>query len=263
MAKGKNWPGAASKKQPPPHSYHKRTYRALTQSGLVTSRVQLMETDLLISSTQPVEDEALRLVATIRKELETYIQHHPEFLDALTPLGDNPDAPPSVQSMLAAGRQAGVGPMAAVAGTVAEYVGSQLIKSGQEEVIVENGGDIYVHRTRACTIGVYAGQSPLSGRVGIRLAPEQMPCGVCTSSATIGHSLSLGASDAAVVVAPGTPFADALATRLGNEVREGKKGISRGLAVAKEMAGVSGVVLIAGDRIGAWGNIELVRLNLD
>ncbi len=262
MARGKIRPGRTSKKKPPPHSYNKRSYRGLIQPGLVTTRVQLMETDLLISSTHQVEDEALRLVTTIRRELESYINRHPDFLDALTPLADDPDAPPSVQAMLAAARQAGVGPMAAVAGTVAEYVGEQLIKNGQEEIIVENGGDIYVHRKRACTIGVFAGQSPLSGRIGIRLGEDQMPCGVCTSSASIGHSLSLGASDAAVVVAPGTPYADALATRLGNEVKDGGKGINRGLAVAQEMEGVTGVVLIAGDRMGAWGDIELVRLEL-
>jgi len=262
MTRGKIRHNTAGKKRRSPHSYHQRTYRSLSQPGLVTSRVQLMETDLHISASGEVEDEALGLVTAIRRELETYIRNHPGFLDALTPLGDDPDAPPSVQAMLAAARQVGVGPMAAVAGTVAEYVGSQLIQRGQKEVIVENGGDIYVHRKQACTIGVYAGQSPLSGRVGIRLATGQMPCGVCTSSASIGHSLSLGASDAAVVIAPGTPFADALATRLGNEVREGRKGINRGLAVAREMEGVTGVVLIAGDQMGAWGDIELVRLDL-
>ena len=261
MSRGNARPGRPNK-QPSPHSYQKRTYRRLAQPGLAASRVQVMETDLHILATEQVENEALRLVTGIRKELESYIRNHPGFLNALTPLGDDPEGPPSIQAMLAASKKAGVGPMAAVAGTVAEFVGRELIRTGQQEIIVENGGDIYVHRLQPCTIGVFAGQSPLSGRVGIRLASTQMPCGVCTSSASIGHSLSLGASDAAVVVAPDTPFADALATRLGNEVRDGKKGINRGLAVAKEMEGVTGVVLIAGDRIGAWGDIELVRLEL-
>jgi len=163
--------------------------------------------------------------------------------------------------MLAAGLQAGVGPMAAVAGTVAEAVGQGLGRNGQTEVIVENGGDIYVHRRKTCTISIYAGESPLSGRVGIRLQPEQMPCGVCTSSASIGHSLSLGASDAAVVVAPSTAFADALATRLGNEVQQGGDGLSRALQVVQEMENVTGVVLIAGDKLGVWGDVELVQVD--
>ena len=221
-----------------------------------------METDLHILASGPVEDAALALVTAIRHEIEIYIHSHPDFPRALTPLPDTPDAPAPIRAMLKAARQAGVGPMAAVAGTIAEFVGRELRRSGQEEIIVENGGDIYVQRNQACTIGVYAGQSPLSGRVGIRLAAEQMDCGVCTSSASIGHSLSLGASDAAVVVAPSTPLADALATRLGNEVKAGARGLDRALALAKEMDHIHGVVLIAGDRLGACGNIELVRLEL-
>ncbi len=261
MNRGNARPGRTNK-QPSPHSYQQRTYRRLAQPGLVASRVQVMETDLHILATDQAENEALRLVTGIRKEIETYIRAHPEFLDALTPLGEDPDAPPSVQAMLAAARKAGVGPMAAVAGTVAEFVGRQLIRTGQQEIIVENGGDIYVHRLQPCTIGVFAGQSPLSGRVGIRLATTQMPCGVCTSSATIGHSLSMGASDAAVVVASSTPLADALATRLGNEVRDGRRDLERALCVARKMEGIMGAVLIVGEQLGAWGDIELVRLEL-
>ncbi len=87
-----------------------------------------------------------------------------------------------------------------------------------------------------------------------------MGCGVCCSSGTIGHSLSLGVADAVVVVAPSTALADAVATRLGNEVGRGKKSINRALELAGEIDGLSGVVIISGDRLGAWGDIELVRL---
>ncbi len=221
-----------------------------------------METDLHILARARVEDEALALVAEVRAELEQYIDAHAEFLHALVPLARDSRAPENIRTMLAAGLQAGVGPMAAVAGTVAEVVGQGLERYGQTEVIVENGGDIYVHRRQACTISIYAGESPLSGRVGIRLQPGQMPCGVCTSSASIGHSLSFGASDAAVVVAPSTAFADALATRLGNEVRQGGDRLTQALQVVREMENVTGAVLIAGDKLGVWGDVELVRVDV-
>jgi len=252
--------GQGQLKQKDPHSYQERAYRRLPQSGLMTSRVQLMETDLHIMAADRVDDPALALVAEARAEIERYIARHPEFLHALVPLPDDDTAPAIIRTMLSAARRAGVGPMAAVAGAVAECIGQGLEKLGHNEVIVENGGDIYVRREKACTIAIYAGESPLSGRVGIRLERQQMPCGVCTSSAAIGHSLSLGTSDAAVVIARQTAFADALATRLGNEVREGADGLNRALAVVKEIDGVTGAVVIAGEKLGAWGDLQLIRL---
>jgi len=249
------------RKKKDPDSYRQRFYQRLSQSGLVSSRVRMMETDLHILAPERVEDDALALVAELRAELEQYINTHAEFLHSLVPLAQDSGAPEHVRTMLAAALQAGVGPMAAVAGTVAEAVGQGLKRNRQAEVIVENGGDIYVHRQKTCTISIYAGESPLSGRVGIRLRPEQMPCGVCTSSASIGHSLSFGASDAAVVVARSTAFADALATRLGNEVRQGGDGLNRALQVVQEMEDVTGAVLIAGDKLGVWGDVELVQVD--
>ncbi len=254
--------GRARKRKKDPHSYQERSYRLLSQSGLVSSRVQLMETDLLIMAKTGVEDPALALVTEVRAAIEGYISSHPDFLHSLVPLADDPGAPEIIRTMLAAGRRAGVGPMAAVAGAVAEYTGRGLERLGHREIMVENGGDIYVRKHGECTIAIYAGESPLSGRVGIRLQPEQMPCGVCTSSAAIGHSLSLGASDAAVVAAPETAFADALATRLGNEVREGTGGLNRALAMVKDMEGVTGAVLIAGEKLGAWGALQLVKVDV-
>lgn len=219
-----------------------------------------METDLLILAPARVDEEALAAVARLRHEIEQYIDNHPDFLHALAPMAQDQEAPASVQKMLAAGIRAGVGPMAAVAGTVAEGVGQALENCGHGEVIVENGGDIYIRRTEACTIAVYAGESPLSGRVGIKLHPLQMPCGVCTSSASIGHSLSLGEADAAVVVASSTAYADALATRLGNEVRQSRDGVGRALEVAQKFDDITGVVLIAGEKLGAWGALQLVQV---
>ncbi len=196
-------------------------YRDFEQSGLVSTFVRMVETDLHIMAPAGVEDEALRLVARARAHIEGYIREVPLFVDSLEPLPPDTDAPLIVRKMLAAGRIARVGPMAAVAGAIAEAVGCGLRDSGVEDLIVENGGDIFIDRNRRCTVAVFAGTSPLSNKVGITLAPTQMPCGVCCSSGSVGHSLSLGQADAVVVTASSTALADAAATRLGNEV--GKK----------------------------------------
>ncbi|WPD25000.1 MAG: UPF0280 family protein [Candidatus Electrothrix scaldis] len=243
-----------------PLSYQERTYRTIEKSGLVSTIVKIAETDLHILAPQPVEDQALLAVSEVRGVIEGYIKAHPAFLQSLEQLPMDKRAAGLIQEMLVAGAATGVGPMAAVAGIVSEQVGKRLLGQGLAEVIVENGGDLYVARTQESTIAIYAGESPLSGKLGIRLVPEQMPCGVCCSSGKIGHSLSLGQADAVAVVAPSTALADAAATRLGNEVGRKKKSIQHALEVAKGITGLAGVVIISGEHLGAWGEVELVRL---
>jgi uncharacterized protein len=247
-----------------PESYVQRIYRTLAEHDLVSSFAKIKDSDLHILADQDVSAWALELVLQYRLQLEKYIEQHPGFLRALSPLPSDILAPPIVKEMLAAGRMADVGPMAAVAGAIAEYVGKALMQRGCHEVMVENGGDIYFNRSRDCTVAIFAGQSPLSLKVGIKLAATSMPMAVCTSSGTVGHSLSFGLADAVAVVARSTPLADAAATRLGNEVGMGTigdEGITRALQVGLTIEGVQGVVVICGEKIGAVGNVELVNLN--
>jgi ApbE superfamily uncharacterized protein (UPF0280 family) len=206
-----------------------------------------------------VTEAATNLVIEARNSLENYICRHRVFLDALHPLDDDPSAPFLAREMLKVGMLAGVGPMAAVAGVIAEYVGRGLLERRDcDEVVVENGGDIFLQRRKDCTAAVFAGESPLSYRIGIRLPAGLMPVGVCTSSGTIGHSLSMGKADSVTVVAPSTALADATATRLGNEV--GKSGdMGRALELAARIDGLSGVLIVVGEELGAWGEIELVE----
>ncbi len=243
-----------------PLSYQEREYRRIENSGLISTTVKMAETDLHILATEPVSDQALPLISQVRVIIEQYIQQHPRFIDSLAPLPMDHHAPSVIQQMLTAGLTAGVGPMAAVAGVIAEQIGRGLLGLGITEVIVENGGDLFLARQQPCTVGIFAGESPLSGKLGIRLQAGQLPCGVCCSSATIGHSLSLGTADAVLVSAPSTALADAAATRLGNGVTDENESINKTLELAKTIDGISGVVIIAGEQIGAWGDIELVRL---
>jgi ApbE superfamily uncharacterized protein (UPF0280 family) len=250
-----------SKKRPAPASYRQRTYRHVVQAaGLVASFITVRETDLHILAPTQVEAQAYDAVYRYRNQLENYLARRPEFLTSLVPLPSDPLAPPIIRAMLAAARAAGVGPMAAVAGTIAEFVGKELLAAGTTEIIIENGGDIFLHRNKDCLVSIFAGQSPLSQRVGIRIPFAHMPLGVCTSSGAVGHSLSLGKADSVTVLARSTPLADAVATRLGNEV-SAQGDIDRALRTAQSFPDILGVVIILADRLGAWGAVDLVKID--
>jgi uncharacterized protein len=145
-----------------------------------------------------------------------------------------------------------------VAGALAARVGRQLAPLSPE-VIVENGGDIFLAIGQPATVALFAGRSPLSHRVGLHLDPSLSPLGVCTSSASVGHSLSFGRADAACVLAPSAALADAAATALGNRV-QGPDTIATALAWAAALPDILGAVVIVGEKLGAWGQVELSPL---
>ncbi|MBC8207582.1 UPF0280 family protein [Methanococcoides sp. SA1] len=254
----------AAQRKKKPESYQKRTYRAqLDPGGLVSTMVRVQETDLQILASTDITDRARELILEARLQLENYIVKHPLFSATLDPLPMDLLAPPMVRRLLQAGLQAGVGPMAAVAGTIAEYVGEGLLADGEPEIMVENGGDIYLARQQSCDVAIFAGRSSLSNKVGLRINARQMPLGICTSSGTVGHSLSLGEADSVTVLARSAALADAAATRLGNEVGKGddeKSAVTKALEQAKTIDGLLGVVVICGEAMGAIGDVELIRV---
>jgi ApbE superfamily uncharacterized protein (UPF0280 family) len=220
--------------------------------------VAIKETDLYILAQRVLEKEAQEAIIQLREQLEQYIKVNPRFQASLVPLPADPQAPQIVKEMLAAAQQAGVGPMAGVAGAIAAFVGAVLL-TFTPEVVVENGGDIFLQTGSERTIGIFAGKSPLTMQMGIRVPAERQPLGVCTSSATVGPSLSLGKADAVCVISPSATLADAAATALGNMV-QGKGDIEQALEAGQKIPGVEGVVIIVGDALGAWGGYELVKL---
>jgi hypothetical protein len=160
--------------------------------------------------------------------------------------------------MIRAGNAAGVGPMAAVAGAVAEGVGRCLLEHSRQ-VVVENGGDIFLKTGRPAVVGLFAGHSPLSMKIGIRLAETGDGIGVCTSSGTVGHSLSTGRADAVCVVAHSCALADAAATAIANRIHA-PDGIEPAVSFGRSIAGVLGIVAVCGREMGAWGQVELVPM---
>jgi ApbE superfamily uncharacterized protein (UPF0280 family) len=160
--------------------------------------------------------------------------------------------------MIRASSQVGTGPMASVAGAIAQSVGEGLLGLS-EEVIVENGGDLFLATKRTVTVAIFAGTSPLSERMGIRVYPYQMPLGMCTSSGTIGHSLSLGKADAVCVLSPSAALADAAATALGNRIQS-VRDIEPATDWARSVEGIAGGVVVIGATMASWGELELVNL---
>jgi ApbE superfamily uncharacterized protein (UPF0280 family) len=237
--------------------YLERTYRCnILKNNLQSYQITVRETDLFISSDIELKQAALQSVHHHRAHLEAYIAVHPEFLGALRPLRNDDLAPDIVRDMLKAAQLAGVGPMAAVAGAMAQHVGQDLLRL-TPNVIVENGGDIFLKSNEELKIGIFAGESPLSQKLAIRIRPEETPTGVCTSSATVGPSLSFGKADAVCVKSGSVALADAAATAIGNRVKT-KNDIKKALAFGSQIRDVLGIIIIIGDELGAWGNMELI-----
>ncbi len=236
-----------------------RTYRTrMARAGLTGFRVAVRETDLWVLAAGDFSAEVRDLVIQERARLEAYIGGHPDFLTTLVPWPADPFAPAVVREMIEAAAVAGVGPMAAVAGALAARVGRHLAPLSPE-VIVENGGDIFLAIQQPATVALFAGTSPLSHRVGLHLDPSLSPLGVCTSSASVGHSLSFGRADAACVLAESAALADAAATAMGNRV-QGPDSMAPALAWVATLPGILGAVIIVGEKLGAWGQVELVPL---
>ena len=242
--------------------YQPRTYRHwVKDDDLVSFRVSVRETDLYIRATRNLEAEATQVVLECRSSLEVYIREHPDFLTSLEPIAVAQDAPAIVNYMARAANAAGVGPMAAVAGAVAEHVGSRLVKLSSE-VVVENGGDIFLASTKTRLVGIYAGDSSFTGKIALRIRAEETPIGICTSSGTVGHSLSFGTADAVIALSRCISLADAAATAICNTVKcEGD--VPQSIELAKRIDGLRGVVVIKGDKLGVWGEIEIASVGAE
>jgi ApbE superfamily uncharacterized protein (UPF0280 family) len=212
----------------------------------------LKEANLRICS--PLAPLIIEEVKRLRLELEAYIRRHAEFLTSMVPIELLPDAPEIASRMARASSLCGVGPMAAVAGAVAQMAAEAALKAGADEAIIENGGDIFAASKREVIIGLFAGDHPLSGRLAFRIGPELMPLSVCSSSSRFGHSMSFGDCDLAAAVSADAVLADAAATLTGNSVRS-TRDVEAALRRVSGIAGMSGVLIIKEDKVGMAGSL--------
>ena len=237
-----------------------RTYRYwVRDKDLVSFTVVIKESDLYIRAARNLQRKAYKILQKCRIPLEKYIEQHPAFLTSLEPFPVAEDAPHIVKAMAEATSKVGVGPMASVAGAIADIVGRELLVFSPE-VIVENGGDIFIKSAKSRLVGILAADSPFTGRLAIEVEGEETPLGICTSSGTVGHSLSFGRADAVIVLSPSTALADAAATAIGNLVVR-TEDIPLGLEFAKGIEGLKGTIIIKGDKMGVWGEVKLREMN--
>jgi ApbE superfamily uncharacterized protein (UPF0280 family) len=237
--------------------HDERTYRSLiNKDNLASYNVNIAESDLFISSDTNLADVALKSLIKHRNSLEEYIKNHPEFRTSFLPLPEDNLAPPIIRDMLSKSKICGVGPMASVAGAISEFVGYDLLDQ-TENLIIENGGDIFLRSKDKLTVSVYAGESALSYKVNILVKPDEMPLGICTSSATVGPSLSFGKADAVCVISKSATLADAAASSIGNRVKS-KKDIKTALDYGIKIPGVKGIIIICQSDMGAIGEVQFV-----
>lgn len=238
---------------------NRRVYRrAHAKAGLISFEVTVKETNLHIQAQRDLSSRAVKEVLRQRQYLETHISDCPEFASSLSPLPHPRVCAAIVSRMISAAEAAGVGPMAAVAGAVAEFTGRDLLAESRE-VVVENGGDIFVCSSSEMIFTIFAGDSPLSMKTGIRVLPVENGYGICTSSGTLGHSKSFGRADAVCVLSDSCALADAAATALCNRIQT-PEDIQKVIGEGRQIPGVRGLVIIAGSSLGAWGELELVRI---
>jgi len=238
--------------------FEPREYRQRVDAGsLVAFEVVVGETDLQVLAERDLSADAVRLVLAARAELEAYLSAHPAFGATHAPHPVDDTAGPLVRAMAAAAERAGVGPMAAVAGAIAEHVARGLAALS-ERVVVENGGDLYLIGRRDLTVALHTGEHGATG-VGLRLRGADLPLAVATSSGTFGHSHSYGTADTVTVLARDGALADAVATAAGNRVHA-PDDVHAALAFSLGVEGVRAAVVTAGGAIGVLGDVELVPL---
>ncbi len=223
-------------------------------------KFQLKQTVVtIVADTADDIERAKEAIRTHRRQLEHFIGLNPFFRYALEPIDEYVGTPPEiVRRMMAAANATGVGPMASVAGVIADLAVEAMVAGGAPYAIVDNGGDIALSIDREAIVGIYAGDSAFCN-LGFKLSPTPF-CGICTSSATVGPSISFGTADVACVVAQTACLADAAASTLGNMSADPRKAFE----VLKKTKGVNGALLIVSNTLATWGVLPtLIRTSFD
>jgi len=228
---------------------------------MITERIRINETNILLK-TDLMNHRLDKFILKQRMELINYIRKNREFLVSFEPV--NMDEGPFIAKiMVKASKIADVGPMAAVAGAISELSMKYLVNKGAEYAIIENGGDIALKTNKDVVMGLYAGTSSLSGQIGFKINQGKTPMGICTSSGTVGHSISLGRADSVTVFADEASVADALATSIANEAKGDldEDAVQSCLDRADDFKlYFRGVMIVVGESAGTVGKIpELIK----
>ncbi|HOK56337.1 MAG TPA: UPF0280 family protein [bacterium] len=235
-----------------------RFYRSIVKrENFLKFEVKVEETDLLVMAKKNLKNEIFNEVKKQREILKDYIRENPDFLFSFSPVYAKSDAE-IIKLMSESSFLTKTGPMASVAGAISEIIGKKFI-SESDEIIIENGGDIFAKMNSDFIVGIYAGNSPFSMKIGIKLKKREIPYGIATSSGKLGHSISFGKADAVTVISPSSTFSDGAATYFGNLIKDK---IDKQLIISelKNFVFIEGIVIIKEKEIFLWGDIEIVNL---
>jgi len=218
--------------------------------------VVFRHSDLYVASNKNIIDSLVKYLAEFYQAIEGVAAGNPSFLKSLSPIRQNPAYPPIINEMIRKSALYGVGPMASVAGAACDYIGRRLT-SQCSTIIIENGGDVFIKCDHDVIAGIYTRDSSISEKLKLRIGHQYTPCGLCSSSGVFGHSLSLGKSDLACVLATTTIAADAAVTAMANRI-SAENDIQTAINEFKKMASIRGLLAIKDKKIGIWGQLELV-----
>ncbi len=243
--------------------FQPRTYRSQFNTNRFKGfQLVYRETDLWIgvdpgSFHREMEAAAWNKIIELREKLDAYIRQEPAFAESLHPFSPPGNAPPEAREMATAAGKAGIGPMASVAGLFAREVGETLSENFPvKELVIENGGDIFALFEKELVLSLFAGDSPLSGKVGLAVPAGTGKVGICTSAGTVGPSLSFGKADAVVVVCRDILLADAFATVYGNQVHS-PGDIEQVLNRSEENPEIISIFIVCKDKMGIRGEYEM------
>jgi ApbE superfamily uncharacterized protein (UPF0280 family) len=245
-------------------SAQRRPFTMIPRKGrqIKRTRIKIKQTIATLLCEERFIGLAYQEILKLRNIIENYIVDHPDFARSLFPVENDEQAPEIIQMMIRASGRVGAGPMSTVAGAISEYTAKALIQAGAGHVIMDNGGDIALKIDHPVVVGIYTGNARINN-IGIRLTPKKETIGVCTSSGTIGHSLSFGCADAATVIAGDVLLADALATVLGNQIRERDQSEIETILSSLMRDDIEGMIVIIDDMMGVCGKIpSIVKANV-
>ncbi|MHC1631961.1 MAG: UPF0280 family protein [Methanotrichaceae archaeon] len=227
-------------------------------TNLIREKFQLKQTVVTITAQEPRHLAAAKEAIKIqRKFLEEFIRFDPFFMLTLEPYDIHvDDAPEIVREMVRAGAAFGIGPLSAVAGIISKFALDVMIENGATHAIVDNGGDIALVNDKLVLIGIYAGSSPIQN-LALEIPPRSEPLGICTSSGTVGPSISFGCADAAIVISEDVSLADAAATALGNAVTEDSS-LENCFHVI-DQPGIKGAIIIRDEELALWGDLPDIK----
>jgi len=238
----------------------------MKENKIFNEKLSIDETQINIVT--DIENHKLKeFIIKNRNELKKYIQTHPTFLKSLKPVNEEVETPSLAKLMIKASKIANVGPMAAIAGSISEISVDYFVRQNSKFSIVDNGGDIsFINKknNEKVICGIYAGKSPLNGKLALEFKNYPYPMGICSSSGTVGFSLSYGRSDCVSIIAEKSSVADAIATAVANEVngKTDEDAVENGLLAAENFKkNFIGALIIVGESIGTIGKLPKIIEN--